>query len=129
MKLINLKTNIDVRGSLTVIEGESDVPFDIKRCYILHHLEAARGGHAHPYTKQLVIAVNGSVQMVLHDGESSHSFLLDTPTTGLFVNPMTWIEIAEFSSGAVVCVLASTHYDHSLTIRSWDQFVSMKLGK
>jgi dTDP-4-dehydrorhamnose 3,5-epimerase-like enzyme len=129
MKLIDLKTNVDARGALTVIEGESDVPFDIKRCYILHHLEAARGGHAQPYTKQLIIAVSGSVRMVLHDGNTPQSFVLETPTTGLSINPMTWIEIAEFSSDAVVCVLASTHYDHKLTIRNWNQFLSIKFGK
>ena len=129
MKLIDLQTNVDARGALTVIEGETDIPFDIKRFYILHHLEAARGGHAHPHTKQLIIAVSGSVKMLLHDGNASQTFILDTPTTGLSINPMTWIEIAEFSSDAVVCVLASTHYNHKLTIRNWNQFLSIKFGK
>ena len=129
MNIIDLKTNVDARGALTVIEGDSDIPFDIKRCYILHHLEAARGGHAHPHTKQLVIATHGTIRMNLHDGEVLKSFVLDSPTSGLSINPMTWIEIVEFSPGAVVVVLASTHYDHKLTIRNWEQFISMKESK
>ena len=127
MNLIELKTIVDVRGSLTSIEGAIDVPFDIKRCYIVHHIAAARGGHAHPDTQQLVIATAGAVRMDLHDGRVSQSFLLETPTKGLLINPMTWIEISEFTNAAVLVVFASTHYDHHKTIRDWDQFIT--LGK
>lgn len=129
MKLIELKTNVDVRGSLTSIEGTIDVPFDIKRCYIVHHVAAARGGHAHPDTQQLVIATAGAVRMDLHDGQASQSFRLETPTKGLLINPMTWIEISEFTSGAVLVVFASTHYNHQKTIRNWDQFITLKKTK
>ena len=126
MTVVELKTNKDNRGSLTVIEGGQDIPFDIKRCYIIHHLEAARGGHAHPHTRQIVIAVHGSIRMELSDGVMRKSFDLNSPTQGLLINPMTWIEIVEFSQDAVVSVLASTHYDHKLTIRDWDQFTVLK---
>lgn len=129
MKLIELKTNVDVRGSLTSIEGTIDVPFDIKRCYIVHHVAAARGGHAHPDTQQLVIATAGAVRMDLHDGQASQSFRLETPTKGLLINPMTWIEISEFTSDTVLVVFASTHYNHQKTIRNWDQFITLKKTK
>lgn len=124
MQLIDLKNNNDFRGTLTAIESASDIPFEIKRCYLLHHLNAARGGHAHRDTKQLVIAASGSISMHLHDGEVSKTFILDTPTYGLLISPMTWIEITDFSLGAVVVVLASTHYKPDRTIRIWDQFIN-----
>ena len=126
MKLIDLSTNIDARGSLTSIEGGIDIPFDIKRCYMVHHIEAVRGGHAHRENKQIVIAAGGGVRMDLHDGQNSKSFWLESPSTGLIIDPMTWIEIPEFTSDAVLVVLASTHYDHKKTIRDMKQFMELK---
>ncbi len=126
MKLIELNTNVDARGSLTSIEEKLDVPFDIKRCYIVHHVSAERGGHAHPDTQQIVIATSGAARLNLHDGLESISHRLDSPATGLIINPMTWIEMTDFTSDAVLVVLASTHYVHEKTIRDWDQFLKLK---
>jgi dTDP-4-dehydrorhamnose 3,5-epimerase-like enzyme len=128
MNIIELKTNVDNRGALTVIEGSGiDIPFDIKRCYILHNLSEARGGHAHPLTQQIVICVNGWANIKLHDGVEGRDFILNKPTIGLLINPMTWIDITSFSEGANIMVLASTHYEHKLTIRDMQQFLNLKL--
>lgn len=124
MQLVRLKNNIDSRGSLTAIEADIDIPFEIRRCYLLHHLQAARGGHAHRDTRQLVIAASGSLCMRLSNGEESKVFSLDSPIIGLLINPMTWIDISEFSTGAVVVVLASTHYEGDRTIRNWEQYLA-----
>jgi hypothetical protein len=124
MQLVKLKNNVDSRGSLTAIEADIDIPFEIKRCYLLHHLEAARGGHAHRDTQQLVIAASGSLCMRLSNGEESKAFNLDSPTIGLLIRPMTWIDISEYSTGAVIVVLASTHYKSDRTIRSWAQYLA-----
>ena len=126
MKLIDLSTTIDVRGSLTSIAGGIDIPFDIKRCYMVHNIEAVRGGHAHRENQQIVIAAAGSIRMDLNDGQNAKSFLLESPATGLIVDLMTWIEIPEFTSDAVIVVLASTHYDHKKTIRDMKQFMELK---
>ena len=124
MKLIDISTNKDARGALTAIEGGIDIPFDIKRCYLVHHIEAVRGGHAHRENHQIVIAAAGSIRVDLNDGQKCKSFMLESPTKGLIIEPMTWIEIAEFTSDAVLLVLASTHYDHKKTIRDKRQFVT-----
>lgn len=124
MQLVKLKNNVDSRGSLTAIEAHIDIPFEIRRCYLLHHLEAARGGHAHRDTQQLVIAASGSLCMRLSNNQESMEFSLDSPTIGLLINPMTWIDISEFSTGAVVVVLASTYYNSDQTIRSWEQYLA-----
>jgi dTDP-4-dehydrorhamnose 3,5-epimerase-like enzyme len=126
MKLIEIKTNIDSRGHLTPIEGSTDVPFEIKRCYIVHHMVAARGGHAHIDTQQLVIATAGTVRLELRDGRNSHTFRLETPSQGLLIDPMTWIEISDFSDNAALLVIASTHYDHHKTIRDWNYYITLK---
>jgi hypothetical protein len=124
LKLIELKTNNDTRGSLTAIEGGMDIPFEIRRCYLLHHLELARGGHAHRDTHQLVIAASGSISIILSKGIVSKPFIMDSPKYGLLIAPMTWIEIPKFSLDAVVVVLASTHYRHDRTLRNRELFLS-----
>ncbi len=118
MKLIDLNTNVDSRGSLTSIEAISDIPFEIKRCYLLHHLNAPRGAHAHRDTEQILIAASGSFEVCLFDGDISKKFSLNSPNYGLLISPMTWIEILVFSPNAVAVVLASTHYNSERTIRS-----------
>ena len=122
-RLIPLTTNLDERGALTVIETDLDIPFTINRCYVLHHLNGPRGGHAHQKTHQLVVAASGSCQISLSDGIRNEMFVLDTPTQGLLLSPMTWIEMPIFSLDAVIVVLASTHYDSTQVIRDWDIFL------
>ena|SRR3990167_4669263 len=125
-RLVQLPTNIDDRGALTAIEAGIDMPFDLNRCYLLHHLSAARGGHAHKETYQLVVSAAGSCQVCLSpDGIQKKTFELNTPTQGLLIAPMTWIELPVFSSDALILVLASTHYESSKVIRDWDVFVNM----
>lgn len=125
MRTIKLSTIEDSRGALTSIEEGVDIPFDIKRCYIVHHIMAARGGHAHPENQQLVFAAAGKIRMDLNDGSQSKSFWLNDPSVGVLIDSMTWIELLEFSEDAALVVLASTHYDHSKTIRNWDEFMRL----
>jgi len=113
----------DARGVLTAIEGGIDVPFAIARVYLLHHVSADRGGHAHRDTHQLVIALSGSCEMVLSDGVDSRSFVLDDPTQGLLLAPMLFIRMQNISPDAALVVLASTHYDKTHSIRSWEEYL------
>ena len=113
----------DQRGVLTAIEGGSDVPFAIARVYLLHHITADRGGHAHRATHQLVIAAAGSCEMTLTDGVETRSYLLNDPTRGLLLGPMLFIRMQNFSPDARLVVLASTHYDKQRSIRSWEEYL------
>ena len=126
MSLIHLKTNSDSRGSLTSIEGSLDIPFEIKRCYVVHNISDVRGGHAHLKTQQVVVAVNGQFIIKLSDGVTTNKFLLDNPSKGLLIGPLTWIDINPESLDPVLMVLASTHYDHSATIRDKELFMRLR---
>jgi oxalate decarboxylase/phosphoglucose isomerase-like protein (cupin superfamily) len=116
----------DTRGNLSVIEAQDHVPFAIERIYYLYDVPAgaSRAGHAHKQLQQLFIAVSGSFDIILDDGYETRSFQLNRPYQGLYVCPMIWRELNNFSSGSVCLVLASHRYDESDYYRNYDTFLS-----
>ena len=127
-KVLTLPKVSDPRGNLTFVEGARHIPFDIARVYYLYDVPggAERGGHAHKALHQLIIAVAGSFDVVLDDGRSKHRYHLDRPYHGLYVCPMIWRELDNFSSGSVCMVLASNQYDESDYFRDYRQFIERK---
>lgn len=125
-KLIDLPKIADPRGNLTFIEGGRHVPFDIKRVYYLYDVPggAERGGHAHKELHQLIIAMSGSFDIVLDDGREKQRFHLNRSYYGLYVGPMIWREMDNFSSGAVALVLASNLYDEADYYRNYAEFLA-----
>jgi dTDP-4-dehydrorhamnose 3,5-epimerase-like enzyme len=125
-KIINLPRITDPRGNLTFIEGGKHVDFDIKRVYYLYDVPggAERGGHAHKELQQLIIAISGSFDIVLDDGYEKKRFHLNRSYYGLYICPMVWRELENFSSGSVCMVLASIFYDESDYYRDYDEFLT-----
>lgn len=129
-KLVDLRKISDRRGNLTVIEGNQDIPFDIKRVYYLYDVPGgeSRGAHAHKELYQLIIAVNGSFTVTLDDGKHKKAFNLKRSYYGLLVVPGIWRVLDDFSSGAVLLCLASEHYDEADYIRNYKEFKKHKNG-
>lgn len=125
-KLIQLPKIADARGNLTFIEGARHVPFEIKRVYYLYDVPggAERGGHAHKDLHQLIIAISGSFDIVLDDGLEKKRFHLNRSYFGIYVCPMIWREMDNFSSGAVCLVLASNLYDEADYYRNYSEFIA-----
>jgi hypothetical protein len=123
VRWVELPSNVDERGVLTSIESGQDIPFEIKRIFYMHHITTDRGGHAHTDTEQVVTAAAGRFKMDLSDGVSTRTYVLDDPTRGVYTPPMVFIELYDFSPGAVCLVLASTHYDIGKSIRSWEAYL------
>ena len=125
IKWIKLNCVCDPRGSLTAIEGNQEVPFEIKRVFYMHDVVrgADRGGHAHRDTDQFAVAVHGSLKIIVSNGVDSRLVILDTPGWGVTLPRMTWTCLFDFSEGAVCLVLSSTHYDRSKSIRSWPEYL------
>jgi len=124
-KIIELPKINDPRGNLTFIEGGRHVPFDIRRVYYLYDVPggAERGGHSHKGLHQLIIAMSGSFDVVLDDGAKKKRFHLNRSYQGLYVCPMIWREIDNFSSASVCMVLASNVYDEGDYYRNYSDFV------
>lgn len=116
----------DPRGNLTFVESNRHIPFSIQRVYFLYDVPGGseRGGHAHKALHQLVIAMSGSFDIHLDDGDTKKSIHLNRSYNGLYVCPMIWREINNFSSGAVCMVLASDYYDEQDYYRDYSVFIN-----
>jgi hypothetical protein len=125
-KVIELPKINEPRGNLTFIEGGVHVPFDIARVYYLYDGPggAERGGHAHKALHQLIVAMSGSFDVVLDDGHGKQRVHLNRSYQGLYVCPMIWRELDNFSSGSVCMVLASNRYQESDYYRDYNEFVA-----
>lgn len=124
-RLIEFPEFKDARGSLTCVEANDQVPFDIQRVYYLHDLprRAVRGGHAHREQKRVILAVAGGFDAELEDGRERKHWHLNCPHVGLYVDNMIWSELRNFSSGSVVLVLASGKYDDHDYVRSYAEYL------
>ncbi len=120
-----LTTHTDSRGSLTIVEENKDFPFTMHRAYWLHSVPegAVRGHHASTSCYEYLIAVSGSVDILLEDAEGRRSYHLVGKDKGLLVPPYTWIELSNFSADAVLMVLASDSYRLETYINDYDEFL------
>ena len=125
--VIELKLIGDERGSLISLEGNKNIPFDIKRIYYIFNTKKGvkRGFHAHINLKQIAIAVKGSCTFVLDDGQKRKEVNLSNPNQGLFIEGLIWREMKDFSEDCVLIVLASEHYNEKDYIRSYDKFLEV----
>jgi len=130
-KIVNLPKIADPRGNLTFVEQKKHIPFDIKRVYYLYDVPggAERGGHAHKELHQLIIAMSGSFDVLLDDGHKKTRHHLNRSYYGLYVCPMVWRELDNFSSGSVCLVLASELYSEDDYYRDYHEYISVTQTK
>lgn len=128
VRIIELPKIQDPRGNLTFMESRRHVPFDIQRVYYLYDVPGgeSRAGHALKTTHQLLIAVSGSFTVVVDDGKARERHFLNRSYFGLYVPPLIWREIEDFSSGAVCLALVSTLYDPADYYRDYQEFVDRR---
>jgi hypothetical protein len=124
--LIELPKIADPRGNLTFLEAGRHVPFDIKRVFYLYDVPGgeARAGHALRTCQQFIIAMSGSFDVILDDGTVKQRYQLNRSYRGLYVPPLIWRELDNFSSGSVCAVLASECYDANGYHRTYDDFLA-----
>lgn len=125
IKLIELPSLGDERGSLVSIEASEHIPFEVKRVYYIFGTkpEVSRGFHAHKNLQQLAVCVVGKCRMLLDNGKIRESVWLNSPTKGLLISNNTWREMHDFSDDCILLVLASEHYDESDYLRNYDEFL------
>lgn len=121
--LIDIPIFKDHRGGLCFLESGRDLPFKFERFYYLFESDPAykRGGHAHINLHQCYIALHGTINIRLHNGEIKETIELSSPAQGLVINPITWRDI-QLEKNAVLAVLASDYFDESDYIRDFEQF-------
>lgn len=122
---IKFQPHGDDTGTLVAIEECKDIPFKVKRVYYMYDTgkDVVRGRHAHKSLQQVLICVHGSCKIKLDDGKETEVISLNRPDEGIYLANNIWREVFEFSSDAVLMVLASDYYLESDYIRNYDEFL------
>jgi dTDP-4-dehydrorhamnose 3,5-epimerase-like enzyme len=130
-RLIELPKIHDPQGNLTFVESNEHIPFGIERAYYVYDVPGGsmRGGHAHKELHQFIIAMSGSFDITLDDGKDKKTFHLARSYYGLYICPMIWREIDNFSSGSVLTCLASHKYNEADYYREYDEFMHARWAK
>ena len=126
-KILSVPKIEDPRGNLSVIENNV-IPFEMKRVYYLYDVPsgAERGGHSHKEQQEFLVALSGSFDVILHDGQHEKLVTLNKPFEGLLITNGIWRELKNFSSGAVCLVIASAVFEEEDYIRTFSEFLQSK---
>lgn len=128
VKMIEFPQHGDERGHLVIVEGKTDIPFDIKRCFYIYgsDKDVIRGQHANRKTEFVLINVVGTSKVKVKDGKGNEAiYCLNRPHTGVYLPTMVWKDMYDFSEDSVLLCLASEHYDANEYIRNYDDFVKI----
>ena len=128
-RLLNFNEKGDERGKLVIVEGNQDIPFEIKRLFYIYgsDKDVVRGKHANRESEFVLINVSGTSKVMVTDGKNKQVVELTKPRQGVYLPKMVWKEMYDFSPDSVVLVLASTHYDGTEYIRDYDEFCNLEL--
>jgi hypothetical protein len=126
--LIDLPKFLDLRGNLSFIEEDTHLPFKIRRVYWIYDVPGGehRGGHAFRETEELIVALSGSLDVVIHDGLREYRFHLNRSYYGVFIPKMFWRMLENFSTNSLALIIASTGYTEKDYIRDFELFRSIK---
>lgn len=126
--IIQLPKIADERGNLSFLEGKKHIPFKIERAYWIYDVPGgeARGGHAYKELEECIIALSGSVDVVLHDGTAQKTITLNRAYYGLYVPNMIWRQMINFSTNAVVFIVASRPYSETDYLRDFDHYAQLQ---
>lgn len=129
--LHRLPSAADMRGQLSFAEIGKHVPFEVKRFFLVYGVPSKeiRGEHAHRALHQFLVCVHGTCSVMADDGRNREEFLLDDPTIGLHLRPLTWAVQYKYTPDAVLLVLASGYYDPSDYIREYSEFTQVLEGQ
>ena len=125
-QMLEFKQNGDERGHLVIVEGNEDIPFDIKRIFYIYGSEkdVVRGQHANRKSEFVLINVSGQCKVKVADGLGNEAvFVLNRPQTGVYLPTMVWKDMYDFSADSVLLCLASEHYDAEEYIRDVNSFL------
>jgi oxalate decarboxylase/phosphoglucose isomerase-like protein (cupin superfamily) len=128
LRIIELPKIEDLRGNLTFIEQLKHIPFSIKRVYWIYDVPGGqiRGGHAFKEQQEMVVALSGSFDVLVHDGEHEKRYHLNRSYYGLYIPAGLWRSMDNFSTNSVALVLSSTLFETSDYIRDFDEFIDFK---
>lgn len=128
VQLIELPKINDPRGNLSFFENNNQVPFEIKRTYWIYDVPGGevRGSHAFKESHEMIVALSGSFDVVLHDGENEVRFQLNRSYHGIYVPNMIWRRLENFSTNSLALIVSNIGYDEKDYIRDFEEFKILK---
>ncbi|MGI5096393.1 FdtA/QdtA family cupin domain-containing protein [Treponema socranskii] len=128
-RLLNFTEKGDERGKLVIVEGNLDIPFEIRRLFYIYGSDhdVVRGKHANRESEFVLINVSGTSKVMVTDGKDRQIVELSKPRQGVYLPRMVWKEMYDFSPDSVLLVLASTHYNKDEYIRDYNDFLRADL--
>ncbi|WP_069660403.1 sugar 3,4-ketoisomerase [Arcticibacter eurypsychrophilus] len=131
VKIIKLPKSLDERGNLSFLEEERHIPFKIKRSYWIYDVPGgeARGGHSYHKNEEIIIALSGSFDVILDDGNNKKTYSLNRSYYALFVPKGIWRYMENFSTNSLCFIVASTVFDEEDYQRDYQQFINSKINK
>jgi dTDP-4-dehydrorhamnose 3,5-epimerase-like enzyme len=128
VKIIDLPKIKDSRGNLSFFENSNQIPFDIKRTYWIYDVPGGeiRGSHAFKESHEFIVALSGSFDVVLHDGEKEVKFNLNRSYYGLYVPNLLWRHVENFSTNSLALIVSSIPYNSNDYIRDFDEYKKLK---
>lgn len=128
-RLLEFNEKGDERGKLVIVEGNQDIPFEIKRLFYIYgsDRDVVRGKHANRDSEFVLINVSGTSKVIVTDGKEKQIVELTKPRQGVYLPKMVWKEMYDFSPDSVLLVLASTHYDGNEYIRDYDEYMKLEI--
>lgn len=128
VKLIELPKIFDQRGNLSFFEGKDQIPFEIKRSYWIYDVPggAVRGGHSFKKSQEFIVALSGSFDIVLKDGNKSKKYSLNRSYYGLYIPNLLWRRLENFSTNSLALIVSSIHYDRNDYILNFEEFKNLR---
>ncbi len=128
VRLIQLPKILDERGNLSFFENEKQIPFSIARTYWIYDVPGGeiRGGHAYKTLQEVIVALSGSFDVVLHDGKEEKKFTLNRSYVALYVPHGIWRQLENFSTNSLALIVADQPYDEQDYLRDYEQFKNEK---
>lgn len=123
-QILKLPKILDSRGNLSFIEADKHIPFDIVRSYWIYDVPGGekRGGHAYKNNQEFIVALSGSFDVIINDGNEEKIYTLNRSYYGLYVPKMMWRQMENFSTNSLALILASTDFDSDDYIYNYDEF-------
>jgi hypothetical protein len=130
VKIIQLPKILDPRGNLSFFENNNQIPFDIKRAYWIYDVPGGeqRGSHAFKRSHEFIIALSGSFDIVLNDGNKEKKYSLNRSYNGVYVPNLLWRRLENFSTNSLALIVSSISYDNNDYIRDFEEFKTMING-
>lgn len=123
--MVNVVKDIS-RGDLIALNLK-EAPFEVKRIFIVNNVPVneKRGEHAHKVNQQLLVCLNGNIDVWIGNGKNTYCKNITKGET-LLINNLVWASQIYKRNDSELMVLCSHEYDKEDYITDFEEFKRLK---